>query len=264
MSNPQAEVTISNTGVLSVTAGAGIAVDKATGDVTISAAVPGATPGTVAYKVYSGGNNSVSASPTLINQLSVAIPEAGLWEVKAAAFFMPQNGTDTAISLALSTSFSAVVWATGYPMRGGAYLAAANIGGTAEALGWINTTGKLTVYAFATGANTQVQGGQAPAGGWRTHIAAAKLGAPTTAPLIFSVTPKTGPAGTDITIKGQGFVAPVQVTTQLGSAPVSNLVLVDSQTITCTFGGLTPGTVNDVTVTSQGVPATLPNAFTWT
>lgn len=44
MSNPQAEVTISNTGVLSVTAGAGVEVDQPTGDVTITAA-PGAGAG---------------------------------------------------------------------------------------------------------------------------------------------------------------------------------------------------------------------------
>jgi hypothetical protein len=71
VSNPQAEVTISNTGVLSVTAGTGVTVDQPTGNVTVSAtpSPPGSVGAGVGVSV-SGPPGDVTVSAPVQNNVS--------------------------------------------------------------------------------------------------------------------------------------------------------------------------------------------------
>lgn len=82
-------------------------------------------------------------------------------------------------------------------------------------------------------------------------------------PPVTGVTPNTGATvgGTAVTISGNGFAAGATVT--FGSAPATNVVVVNGTTITATTPPGTPGPVA-VTVTNPGAPpGSLANAFTY-
>jgi hypothetical protein len=86
------------------------------------------------------------------------------------------------------------------------------------------------------------------------------------APTVSSVTPNTGPTagGTLVTISGTNFFNPSTVT--FGGQPATNVVVVNSTTITATTPSNGAGPV-DVVVTDGGVclgiSGTLPNGFTY-
>ena len=83
---------------------------------------------------------------------------------------------------------------------------------------------------------------------------------------VTGVTPNTGPAagGTPVTITGTNFISPVSVT--FGGVAATNVVVVNSTTITATTPAHAAGAV-DVVVTLQGIcsglSGTLPNGFTY-
>ncbi len=81
-------------------------------------------------------------------------------------------------------------------------------------------------------------------------------------PTVSSVTPHTGPAvgGTAVTITGTNFAAGAVVT--FGGTSATNVVVVNSTTITATTPGGSAGAVT-VTVTVNGQSATLTNGFTY-
>ena len=86
-------------------------------------------------------------------------------------------------------------------------------------------------------------------------------------PTVTSVVPNTGSSagGTSVTINGTNFFNPSTVT--FGGVAATNVVVVNSTTITAPPPAQAPGTV-DVVVTDAGVclgiSGTLPNGFTYT
>src|SRR5438552_16598571 len=87
------------------------------------------------------------------------------------------------------------------------------------------------------------------------------------APTVTSVTPNTGSTAgaTPVTITGTNFLSPSTVT--FGGAAATNVVVVNSTTITATTPAHAAGAV-DVVVADAGVcsgtpPGTLPNGFTY-
>lgn len=84
---------------------------------------------------------------------------------------------------------------------------------------------------------------------------------PSAAPTISSISPSTGPAGTEVTITGTNFVASGLVTT-VGGVALSPRQLVNSTTIIGTVGAHADGAVNVYVETSFG-NATLVNGYTY-
>ena len=104
--------------------------------------------------------------------------------------------------------------------------------------------------------NVTVNGGQ-------VTLVTAEYGLPAGVPTILSVSPATGPlrGGTQVTIRGINFVAPVSVS--FGGTPATNLILNSAGQITVTAPGRSSyGTVS-IDVTAPGGTASVPNAFTY-
>ncbi|MFT5684444.1 MAG: hypothetical protein ACI8RZ_005385 [Myxococcota bacterium] len=82
-------------------------------------------------------------------------------------------------------------------------------------------------------------------------------------PSASSITPRTGPAGTEVTITGTGFTT--ELTLQLGILPLSELSVLDAATATGTVPeGLPPGPVNLIVSGSDGRGMTMSKAFSVT
>lgn len=77
-----------------------------------------------------------------------------------------------------------------------------------------------------------------------------------------SITPASGPiaGNTNVTIKGTELLGVTAVT--IGGTAVTNLVIVDENTITCTTPAGTAGAKN-VVITDDGGPVTATNAYTY-
>ena len=85
--------------------------------------------------------------------------------------------------------------------------------------------------------------------------------ASTQSPTVTSVSPKTGPVGTFITIIGTNF-AP-GATVAVGGVTATNVQVASATTITATTGPHSAG-VGDVVVTVSGRAGSLPGGFTYT
>ena len=98
-------------------------------------------------------------------------------------------------------------------------------------------------------------------------VLAVKTYAGCATPTVTSVVPNTGSTagGTSVTINGTNFFNPSTVT--FGGVAATNVIVVNSTTITATTPAHAPGPV-DVVVTDgfpcTGISGTLPNGFTYT
>ena len=101
-------------------------------------------------------------------------------------------------------------------------------------------------------------------GNWVMQMVAFRALIPGTAPVVSSVSPNGGPVagGTAVTITGTNFDSAATVT--FGSAAATNVVVVNSATITATTPAGSAGAVT-VTVTNPNTQSgSLPNGFTYT
>ena len=80
---------------------------------------------------------------------------------------------------------------------------------------------------------------------------------------VTGVLPATGAAagGTAVTIKGTNFA--FGSTVSIGGVAATNVVVVDSTTITCTTGAHAAGAVNAIVTTPAGASPALANAYTY-
>ncbi len=99
-------------------------------------------------------------------------------------------------------------------------------------------------------------------GAWVEQVATFRAAAAGTVPFVFSVSPNSGSTagGTSVTITGTNFAAGATVT--FGSTAATNVVVVNSTTITATVPAGSAGAVT-VTVTVNGLSGSLTNGFTY-
>ena len=99
-------------------------------------------------------------------------------------------------------------------------------------------------------------------GAWVEQVVTFRAAAASTVPFVSSVSPINGPAagGTAVTITGTNFAAGATVT--FGSTAATNVVVVNSTTITATTPAGSAGAVT-VTVTVNGQSGSLTNGFTY-
>lgn len=83
--------------------------------------------------------------------------------------------------------------------------------------------------------------------------------------VVTSVTPSFGPTagGTNVVIKGAGFLAPPTPVVTFGGVPATNVVVVDEFTITATSPPHAAGAVDVTVLNGNGTTGTLPNGFTY-
>jgi virginiamycin B lyase len=123
----------------------------------------------------------------------------------------------------------------------------------ANKLGRITFSGTVTSYSIPTATSEPRGIASGPDGAlWFTEHNANNIGRiePPPTPLVSSIDPSSGPAvgGTPMTISGSLFADGAELT--IDDAVATNIVVVSAQEIDAMTPALSPGTLNDVTVTN--------------
>jgi len=212
-------------------------------------------------KNIAGGNNTVKVT---FNQ-AAAYPDVRILEYSGLDAVNPLDVTAAAVGSGSNASSGSATTTSGNELIFGAgtsdsFFSGAGSGFTKRI---INIFGNLAedkgVSSIGSYAATAVNSGN----GWVMQMATFKAASSLPAPTVTGVNPNNGPAagGTAITISGTNFVA--GATASLGGAAATNVVVVNSTTITATTAAHAVGAVT-VTVTNPDTQSgSLANGYTY-
>jgi lysophospholipase L1-like esterase len=210
---------------------------------------PGATAPFLSWAFAEGVEDGVDASGTFFDSYYlVSNPHATALDLRAA--FLREDGTGVVRSYMVPAQSRFTLPAATIPelsnQRFGAVLS--------------STNGLPFIAERAVYWGPNLTGGHASVGTpWPGAIPTPPAPPP---PTVAAIAPATGgtPGGTPVTVTGANFAQ--GATVRIGGVAATNVVVVNATTLRAVTGPRAAGAA-DVTVTSNGVPATLPGAFTY-
>ena len=212
-------------------------------------------------KNIAGGNNTVTVT---FNQ-AAAYPDVRILEYSGLSTSSPLDVTAAAVGSGSSASSGSATTTSGNELIFGAgtsdnFFSGAGSGFTKRIINLYGNIAEDKVVSSIGGyAATAINS----SGGWVMQMATFKAAGSLPAPTVTGVSPNNGPAagGTAITISGTNFVSGATAT--LGGTAATNVVVVNSTTITATTAAHAAGAVT-VTVTNPDTQSgSLTNGYTY-
>ena len=220
-----------------------------------TATVTNATTQTVNWSVNNapGGNSTVGLVNTTGLYTAPAMPPAGgTVTVQAASTVSPSaigSALVTVISPPVAPTLSSIapssgiqgakvaVTLAGSNFQSGATIAVSGTGVSVTGVTVVNSTKITATFVIATTATTGAHSVTVMTGAGTSAPQSFTVNAPPAKPTLTSLTPNAAARGTtvNVTLNGTNFTSPATVAVQGGATSVSNVVVVNSTTITAIF-----------------------------
>ena len=246
-----------------------------------TATVTNATTQTVNWSVNSapGGNSTVGLVSTTGLYTAPAVPPAGGTVTVQAASTVSPSAIGTAVVTVTSPPVAPIltsiapnsgtqgtkvpVTLAGSNFQSGATVAVSGTGVSVTGVTVVSSTQITATFVIAATAATGAHSVTVTTGAGTSAPQSFTVNTPPAKPTLTSLTPNAAPRGAtvNVTLTGTNFTSPATVAVQGGATSVSNVVVVNSTTITATFhvsSSATRRSRNTTVTTSAGTSNALP------